>query len=89
LTDSTIEEAREAIDAIDRSLLVAVNRRIELVRQLHEHKRANGLPLRDPGREEAIVASLQDVNEGPLSAEGAADLVRFVLDLTRRELHGD
>ena len=89
MTDSTIEEAREAIDAIDRSLLVTVNRRIELVRQLHEHKRVNGLPLRDPGREEAIVASLQDVNEGPLSAEGVADLVRFVLDLTRRELHGD
>jgi chorismate mutase len=89
LTDTTVEEARGAIDAIDRSLLVAVNRRIELVRQLHEHKRASGLPLRDPGREEAIVAGLQGVNGGPLSAEGVADLVRFVLDLTRRELHGD
>ena len=89
MTDAVVTEAREAIDAIDRSLLVAVNRRIELVRELHEHKRANGVPLRDPGREEEIVASLQGVNEGPLSAGGVADLVRFFLDLTRRELHGD
>jgi chorismate mutase/prephenate dehydratase len=85
----TVAEAREAIDSVDRALLASVNRRIELVRQLHEHKRATGLALRDPGREEAIVAGLQGVNEGPLSTEGVADLVRFVLDLTRRELQRD
>ena len=89
MSDAAVVEAREAIDAVDRALLTSVNRRIELVRQLHEHKRANGMPLRDPGREEAIVASLQTANDGPLSARGVADLVRFVLDLTRRELHGE
>ena len=28
-------------------------------------------------------------NAGPLSEAGLADFYRFVLDLTRRELHGD
>ena len=79
-----------AIDAIDRALLAAVNRRLELVRQLHEHKVANGMPLRDPGREEAIVASLQDGERRARSPTRASpSSSRFVLDLTRSELHGE
>ena len=88
MTDA-VTDAREAIDAIDRSLLTAVNRRLELVRKLHEHKRATGTPLRDPAREQAMIAGLQSRNEGPLSEEGVAELVHFVLRLTRKELYGE
>jgi chorismate mutase len=87
--DAAVTEAREAIDTIDRSLITCINRRLQLVRQLHEHKRSAGVPLRDPTREEAIVASLQSFNEGPLSDDGVAELVGFVLSLTRRELYGE
>jgi chorismate mutase/prephenate dehydratase len=83
-----IGEFREQITAVDRELLDAVNRRIELVRRLHDHKVAEGLPLRDPGREESLVRALQEANAGPLSADGVAALFRYVLDLTRREIHG-
>jgi len=86
--DGAVAEARDAIDAIDRELLDAVNRRLELVRRLHEHKVVNGLPLRDPGREEEIVRRLQEANDGPLSAAGVAELFHHVLDLVRREIHG-
>jgi chorismate mutase len=88
VTDA-VTDAREAIDAIDRSLLTAVNRRLELVRKLHEHKRTTGMPMRDPAREEAMVARLQGENEGPLSNDGVAAFVHFVLGLTRKELYGD
>jgi len=84
-----LAEAREQIDAVDRGLLAGINRRIELVRRLHEHKVATGLPLRDPGREETMVAALQEVNDGPLSPEGVDQLVHFVLELTRREIYGE
>jgi chorismate mutase len=84
-----VSEARQAIDAVDREILVCVNRRLGLVRRLHDHKVANGLPLRDAGREESMIEALQAANGGPLSAEGVAELVRFVLDLTRRELYGE
>jgi chorismate mutase len=84
-----VSEAREAIDAIDVSLLASVNRRLELVRALHEQKRATGIPLRDPAREDAMIAGLQSRNEGPLSDEGVAELVQFVLGLTRKELYGE
>ena len=88
MSDEVVAEAREAIDAVDRELLGAVNRRLELVRRLHEHKAANGLPLRDPGREESMVGRLKDANAGPLSADGVAELFHYVLDLIRREIHG-
>jgi chorismate mutase len=79
---------REEITSADLELLELVNRRIELVRQLHEYKLAEGLPLRDPGREESLVRELQQHNPGPLSDAGVASFFRFVLDLTREEIHG-
>jgi chorismate mutase len=88
VSDTVLAEARDAIDSADGELLAAVNRRITLVRALHEHKVRSGVPLRDASREEAMIASLQATNAGPLSAQGVAELVRFVLDLTRREIHG-
>ncbi|HWE80033.1 MAG TPA: chorismate mutase [Gaiellaceae bacterium] len=87
MTDA-LSDARAEIDRLDRELLGVVNRRLEIVRGLHEHKLANDLPLRDPGREESMVGELQAANGGPLSAEGVADLFHHVLDLIRREIHG-
>ena len=84
----SVAEYREKIAAADRDLLAAINRRLELVRALHEHKRAEGIPLRDPEREQQLVVELQAANGGPLSSAGVAELFRHVLDLTRKELHG-
>ena len=58
------------------------------MRRLHDYKLEHGIPLRDLGREEAMLALLSGENGGPLSKEGLADLYKHVLDLTRRELHG-
>ncbi len=83
-----IRRFRAEIGAADRELLAAVNKRLELVRALHEHKRAEGIPQQDPDREQQLVVELQAANSGPLSDRGVAELFRHVLDLTRRELHG-
>jgi chorismate mutase len=84
----SIGEFRDQISAADRELLAAINKRLELVRALHDHKKDEGIPLQDPDREQQLVVELQAANPGPLSAEGVAALFRHVLDLTRRELHG-
>ena len=84
----SVTEYREKIAAADRDLLAAINRRLDLVRELHEHKRTEGIPLRDPSREEQLVVELQAANAGPLSSAGVAELFRHVLDLTRKEIHG-
>jgi chorismate mutase len=88
VTDAVVIELREEITTVDRELVAAVNRRLEIVRRLHEHKLANGIPLRDHGREAEMQAVLANENAGPLSEAGLADFYRYVLDLTRRELHG-
>ena len=79
---------RDQISAADRRLLAAINERLGLVRALHEHKRAEGIPLRDAAREEQLIVELQAANTGPLSSAGVAELFRHVLDLTRKEIHG-
>jgi chorismate mutase len=87
--DTTVVKLRREINAVDRELLGAVNRRIELVARLHEHKSQEGIPLRDVAREEELIRELQAENPGPLSDEGVAELFHFALDLTRRELYGE
>jgi chorismate mutase len=89
VTDAVVAELRDEITALDRTLVETVNRRIEVVRRLHEHKLENDIPLRDPGREQEMAELLVGENRGPLSAEGLAGLYRYVLDLTRREIHGE
>jgi chorismate mutase/prephenate dehydratase len=84
----SVGEYRNQISAADRALLAAINRRVELVRALHEYKRAEGIPLIDPAREEQLIVELQAANPGPLSDQGVAELFRHVLDLTRKEIHG-
>ena len=83
-----VEESRGQITATDRELLAALNRRVEMVRRLHDYKQREGIPLRDPGREEALIATLQAANAGPLSPDAVARFFHFVLELTREEIHG-
>ena len=89
MSDAVVSELREQITAVDRELVAAVNRRLEIVRRLHDHKREHGIPLRDHGREDEMLRLLAGENGGPLSEGGLTDFYRYVLDLTRRELHGD
>lgn len=83
-----IDEAREQIGEVDRALLAALNRRLEIVTALHDYKLREGIPLRDPEREKALVVALQFENEGPLSDDAVARFFDFVLALTRDEIHG-
>jgi chorismate mutase len=83
-----LEESRAQITETDRELLAALNRRLEIVRRLHDYKEREGIPLRDPGREEALIDALQTRNGGPLSADAVARFFHFVIELTREEIHG-
>jgi chorismate mutase len=87
--DPLVDELRAQITGVDRELLAAVNRRLEIVRRLHDHKRERGLPLRDPEREDALLAELRAANRGPISERGLAEFFGHVLELTRRELYGE
>jgi chorismate mutase len=86
VTDPLIAELRERITAADRAILAGVNRRLELVEQLKEHKESVGVAFVDPERERRLIEELRAENRGPLSDEGVEQLFRELLALTKREL---
>ena len=86
MADPLIDELRGQISALDREVLAAVNRRLELVARLKRHKDELGLGFVDPDRERRMLDELRAANPGPLTGEGVETLLRALLDLTKREL---
>ena len=84
--DPVLESLRARVTEIDREILDAVNRRLELVEEIARHKREAGLPVHDPHREESMLRALQQVNRGRLNADGVAELQAALLYLTKRQL---
>lgn len=89
MTDHTVQRLREEISELDRSILDAVNGRLELVTALRRHKQEVGLPFVDHERERELLDELVRANRGPLSDEGLRELFCDLLDLTKREVAGD
>ncbi len=84
--DPVLAELRVRVSQIDSAILDAVNERLELVEEIARHKKASGLPLHDPHREESMLRALQQANRGKLTAEGVAELQASLLYLTKRQL---
>ena len=83
--DPVVEGFREQIAATDLELLATVNRRIDLVRRLKEHKATAGLDFVDRGQEERLIDRLSRANPGPLSEDGLRALYQALLELVKRE----
>jgi prephenate dehydrogenase len=76
---------RDEISRLDRELLDALNRRLELVAAVQEHKRETGAGPIDAGRETELLQELTASNPGPLSAGAVATLFAAVLDVMKHE----
>ena len=83
--DPVVQDFREQIAATDLELLATVNRRIDLVRRLKEHKAAAGLDFVDHAQEERLIDRLAQANPGPLSEDGLRALYQALLELVKRE----
>jgi chorismate mutase len=84
--DPFVQQTREQLNALDRSIFDAVNRRLELVARLKRHKAERGYSFVDPSREEQMVENAAAANAGPLSADGLRRLYAELLALTKREV---
>jgi chorismate mutase len=87
--DPVVRDLRGEISELDRTILDAVNARLDLVARLKRYKESKGLPFLDPERERQLVEELARANRGPLSDEGLHDLVTTLLELTKREVARD
>ena len=84
--DAQLDALRVQINEIDRALIDAFNRRLEVAAQIKRHKHEQGIAFLDPDREAAMLAEQSSRNGGPLSAEGLRALHAELLELTKREL---
>jgi prephenate dehydrogenase len=80
---------REEIGVLDRAVLDALNRRLEVVRRINEHKRDTGAPLIDAEREAELLRELEAANAGPLSDSGLRSVFAAVLDVMKQEERGE
>jgi chorismate mutase len=87
--DPLIRQLREQISDNDRSIVRALNRRLELVARLKSYKESRGLEFVDPEREAWMLQDLARANRGPLSQDGLRELYQAIFDLTKREVAGD
>lgn len=84
-----LRRLRDEIGALDRSVLETLNRRLEVVRRIDEHKRGAGSPMIDAEREAELLRELTAANAGPLSERGVQSLFAAVLDVMKQELRGE
>jgi chorismate mutase len=84
--DNEVARFRERITELDRQILHAVNRRLELVAELKRYKDAHGIAFVDPERERSMVETRVEENDGPLSDAGLRAFYLELLALTKREL---
>lgn len=78
-----LEELREAIDAVDRSILDRLNERARLVQQVGEIKRATRAPVYTAARERDLVEVLRRANPGPFPSEAVGPVFREIVSATR------
>jgi len=86
MTDPVLAKLRQQISEIDRSIVEAFNRRLEVVAQIKRHKDEHGIAFVDPDREAAMLAEQASENRGPLTEEGLRALYAELLALTKREV---
>ena len=84
-----LTELREQIAALDRELLDTLNRRLELVAHVQDHKHATGTRLIDSNQEAELLQGLAAANDGPLSERAVHSLFTAVLDVMKQELQGE
>jgi chorismate mutase len=83
--DALIRQMRDQIVDNDFKLMLAVNKRLELVAALRRYKESQGLEFVDHSREEWMHRYLQGANRGPLSRDGLTEIYGHLLELTKRE----
>ncbi len=83
--DPVIKQFRDLISDNDLRIVEAVNKRLELVRQLWQYKAAKGIGRLSPEREEWMLTFVTRANKGPLSPEGLRDVYRTIVEVTKRE----
>ena len=81
--ENNISENRIKIDEIDKKIIELLNQRADLSLTIRDIKKASGVEIYDPAREEEIIDALCKKNNGPLNDENVRDLFKNILEIMR------
>jgi chorismate mutase / prephenate dehydratase len=81
--EAELRALREQIDAVDRELLAALNRRAALALTVGHVKKQQGTVVFRPEREAQVIDGLKTVNAGPLMTDSIAPIWREVMSACR------
>jgi len=76
---ANLADLRVQIDALDRELLVLLNRRARVAEQVGEVKKREGTPFFRPDRVAQVIEQIQKANQGPLKNEHVAAVWREIM----------
>ena len=79
-----LEQARQEIDAVDAQLAALFERRMRAVMQVALYKKARGLPIHDPAREEQVLQKAADRIQDPTLRPYYLDHVRNRMAVARK-----
>lgn len=79
-----LEESRKKIDEIDTEILILLNRRAEISREIGALKLGAGLPIVDQGREDDIIRRIARENEGTMQDKTVVEIYHAILGESRR-----
>ena len=53
-----LEDYREEIDRVNREVVDSVSRRMNIVEEIGDYKKQNGMEIKDEGREEVVLIEM-------------------------------
>jgi chorismate mutase/prephenate dehydratase len=74
-----LDQLRKKIDAIDKDILDALNRRAEVVLEVGKTKRDKQAKFHSPTRESEVIKRLQKLNRGPFPNDGLKSVYREIM----------
>ena len=83
MMEDMLADLRKKIDIVDKDILALVLKRLKLVDQVAEVKRANKIPVFVPGREDEIIDGLV-MGVDSKYASYVRDLFISILDISKR-----
>lgn len=83
VTDA-LDDLRRRIDELDEQIVRLLNARSACALEIGALKRARGLPIYQPAREQEVLGHVRSVNGGPLDAEAITRVYERIIDEARR-----
>lgn len=81
-----LEDYRQEIDRVNREIVDAVSRRMNVVEEIGEYKKQNGMEIKDEGREEVVKEQFEKLfdSEG-LPAEKGREMAELLIKMAVKE----